>query len=112
MTKDEYWQEYSSKELCMYHAYPFDEWWDPERYNWENKSWALANHCSKHFNIWWDAEKYNWSDFYILSKNCLDKFTDSQLKQLFLHSDKKVRTFAKEEFDRRENDKGRVLGKT
>ena len=31
---------------------------DPEKYNWEADSWAVAQYCPEHF----DPEKYNWKD--------------------------------------------------
>ena len=48
MTKDEWWEKYNSEELCDYHNEQFDEWWDPDLFNWKY-SINLSKNCYKYF---------------------------------------------------------------
>jgi len=137
MTKEEWWKKYNSWDLCYGHSKKFDEWWDPDKYNW-GFSYALAEYCSEKFNTWWDSERFDWHSgsrnltkychkyfnkwwdinkydwhngyetFYM--SGCSSKFTDSQLKQLLLHSHKYARKFAVEELKRREDEKRNLVG--
>ena len=129
MTKETWYKKYTCQELCKNHHKYFEEWWDPDLFDWED-SWALAEYCSEYFDIWWDPEKFDWSGSDTMHKymnffdslwntgnfnhksnleklieHCSSKFTELQLKQLLLHSNKKAREFATEELERRENDK-------
>ena len=48
------------KHLVMYHSHELPHWWDSERFDWENLSDSLCNHCARHFDIWFDEDKLNW----------------------------------------------------
>jgi len=72
--KDVWWSNYNSRDLCFYYSRYFDEWWDPDRFDWENKSWALSDYCSKHFDKWWDPDKFNQSTFNFLAQECSEHF--------------------------------------
>ena len=73
MTKDEWLEKYDSKELCEKYPNKIKEWWNPEKFDWED-SWALAKYCSNYFNIWWDAKKFNWEGSCILAQYCTNYF--------------------------------------
>ena len=134
MTKEEWWENYDSWTLCWKYDDKFDEWWDPEKFNWEdswalsrycaenfdtwwdpdkfnwyNSSNALALYCNNHFNKWWDGDKYNWIYVKDLREQCYFKFTQLQLKQLAFHPNKTARKFAINEL-RRWDDEGRMVG--
>lgn len=49
-----------SEHLCMEHSNRFTEWFDPDRFDWETASWALAYFCSQYFDVWWNSDRYNW----------------------------------------------------
>ena len=133
LTKDEWWGNYRCTILCQYHSDNFDEWWDPDKYEWSQSSWALAQFCPKHFDKWWNPDKFDWGassylamycpeyfsewwdinkfDWELGSDNlsiyCATKFSNACLKQLLLHQDISARQFASEEIKRREDDKAR-----
>ncbi|MEM0173502.1 MAG: hypothetical protein QXI16_03230, partial [Sulfolobaceae archaeon] len=55
-------QKYSrdySRHLCKYAADKFDEWWDPERFDWR-ASVLLCIYLPDKFDIWWNPNKYYW----------------------------------------------------
>jgi len=127
MTKEEWWKKYSSFKLCEDYSDFFDEWWDPDKFDWLS-SWLLSEYCSDHFEKWWDADKFNWDGSFGLSSpnfmlnkvdwsisvnsllmHCLDKFSTLQIKQLLLHQNNEARKFAKEACRRRGDDKERVV---
>jgi len=35
---------------------------DAEQFNWEKKSEDLAHYYASRFNDWWNPNKYNWRD--------------------------------------------------
>jgi len=95
-----HWVE-GPERLPMYCHDNFDVWWDTDRFCWKYGSWSLAKYCHDNFDEWWDADKFNWDDYGYLDAICSAKFTNLQLKQLLLHSNKIARNFAKKEFNRR-----------
>ena len=51
----------------------FGTLFDPDKYNWGDYSWVLAEYCSDHFDKWFDPERYNWDYCGYLAKYCPDK---------------------------------------
>ena len=56
------WNGELCEHLCTKHTHEFDEWWDPEKYNWKDASEELARFCYEHFDKWWNEDKFNWID--------------------------------------------------
>ena len=94
--------KYGSMYLAEHCTEHFDKWWDPEKFNWGDAC-CLAMFCADHFKKWWDPEKYSWGVAHFLEEECLLKFTDTQLKQLLLHSHPNAREFAMNELRRRKD---------
>jgi len=59
------------KQFCTRH---FNEWWDPNKFDWKGYSFFLAEFCTRYFDIWWDSDKYNWQDSRYLAEYCSDHF--------------------------------------
>jgi len=126
LTKEQYWKNYTSEELCRDHHDAIDIWWDADLFDWDKYSWYLAMTCVEHISIWWNTHKYNWkkhsSQLLVFCKSqfniwwspskwdwdnetwslhicCSDKFSDLQLKKLLFHKEPNARAFAKKELD-------------
>mgnify|MGYP001198641436 CR=1 FL=1 len=68
---------------CYRIAEDFDKWFDKERFNYVDCSFALANYCSEHFDKWFDKGKYNYkkSGSFALAYHCskdFDKWFDKE----------------------------------
>ncbi len=63
------WENYSYS-LTMYCSRHFDKWFNKEKFHWENYSGYLTRYCSEHFDTWWDGDKYNWLYPYYIVKYC------------------------------------------
>jgi len=133
MNKKETWyKKYTCEKLCEYHHEQFDEWWDPDlydyknysynltvycakyinkwlhkdRYNWAEASWALAYYCTDYFDVWWDPARFDWENTScFLAHYCSHKFSDSQLKELLNHHHINAREFAAAELEKRKQRK-------
>jgi len=106
MKKEIWWKKYDSYTLCAYHHKQFDSWWDPDKFNWVIGSGNLVRCCENNFDKWWDPDKFDWRYYAGIALRCASsKFSDTQLKQLLLHSNENARKFAMDELIRRKNGK-------
>ena len=70
------WLNRSDDIACGYPQF-FDIWWDPKRFNWKHASYALARCCYYHFPKWWDPTRFNWhAGSAYLAKYCHDYFLE------------------------------------
>jgi hypothetical protein len=86
---DEWWDPENfdwiseSGSLAKYHRSDFDKWWDPERFNWADCG-NLAIYCSQHFDKWWDPNRVHWFTISsILASTYADRFDDWFDRDLF-----------------------------
>jgi len=73
LPKHRKWSRTLSRHLCEEHADEFNEWWNPELFNWEGESNALAKYCHEHFEKWWDPNRLK-TTACILAKYCSEYF--------------------------------------
>ena len=73
---DEYWMTRTGRELCEHYSDKIEEWWDPEKFLWEDDSWALAKYCYDFFDVWWDPDLFDWSSSWALAEFCSDQFDE------------------------------------
>ena len=59
-----------SEVLCQKCSTKFDDWWDPEEFDWHCYSWTLASHCWMHFEKWWNPNRFRWNKVEALVKCC------------------------------------------
>jgi hypothetical protein len=55
----------------VFFAWPlYEQWWNPDKFNWVGYSRQLGIHVCDDFEIWWNPEKFNWVWAHILKMHC------------------------------------------